>query len=125
VRQAGFSGFVPGPDISNYTLYDGLVRFLLAHGALSVSRATQFAICVEEAIVFYFLPPSVQVAKDPFHGCLCLQLIYTPLRKTRQGGKAIKLHGIVQLTDSVEDKNEYFFQGRARHRTETRKILKM
>ncbi len=46
MRQAGFSGFVPGPDISNYTLYDGLVRLFLAHGALSVSWATQFAISV-------------------------------------------------------------------------------
>jgi hypothetical protein len=48
-----------GPDISKYALYDGLVRVLLAHGALSVSGATPFATCVIEEIGVYFLPSSV------------------------------------------------------------------
>jgi len=58
--------------ISKYALYDDLVRLCLAHGALSLSGATRFAIMGCKEIRFYFLPPSCEVpCSCPAHsGCL-------------------------------------------------------
>lgn len=52
-------------DISKYTLYDGLVRLLMAHGALSGSGATRFALYVKKGLGLYFLPSSAEVAGSP------------------------------------------------------------
>jgi len=59
VRLAGFPGGHQGLTFQNWCFMTAWCVVILAHGALSVSGATPFAICVIEEIGIYFLPSSV------------------------------------------------------------------